>query len=226
MKILIQKSKYFFLGIFLFAGIPLLSWGLGDFRTYFSSFYRFAYTVLMIFLTLLVVFFVPNEGRGEGEGVKLLQRQKLAILYLQMISFLFVILSPISDRHNFLTLTDIPSLRYLGLAFTFIGYFLMNWSVKALGKQFSINVTIQKDHELITNGPYRVIRHPRYLGLLIFFTGISLVFRSWISLVFVFLTTLVILWRIGDEEKLMQNEFLEKWNAYAQKTWRLIPFLY
>jgi protein-S-isoprenylcysteine O-methyltransferase Ste14 len=78
----------------------------------------------------------------------------------------------------------------------------------------------------VTDGLYQYLRHPRYLGILLFTIGISLVFRSWLTLIFVMAMTLVLLWRIHDEEALMREEFKADWESYSQKTWRLIPFVY
>jgi protein-S-isoprenylcysteine O-methyltransferase Ste14 len=114
----------------------------------------------------------------------------------------------------------------VGLILSLSGFLLMNWSVIILGKQFSVDVTIQDNHKLITNGSYKYIRHPRYSGIIVFFTGISLIFLSWISLIIVLLLILVLLWRIGDEEKLMQLEFNKDWEAYKKRTFSLIPYIY
>jgi protein-S-isoprenylcysteine O-methyltransferase Ste14 len=65
----------------------------------------------------------------------------------------------------------------------------------------------------VTGGPYR---YPRYLGIIVFTTGISLVFRSWLALI----------WRIRDEEALMQRSFGKDWEAYSRRSWRLIPLVY
>ena len=97
---------------------------------------------------------------------------------------------------------------------------------EALAKQFSIEVTLQIDHKLIQSGPYKVIRHPRYLGILVFFTGISLTFRSLLGIMLVMVLAAVLVWRVFAEEKMMHQEFGKEWEAYRAKTWRLIPYLF
>lgn len=103
---------------------------------------------------------------------------------------------------------------------------MMNWSEASLGKQFSIQVTVQENHQLVTDGPYRFLRHPRYLGIIMFNLGIALVYRSWMAMILVAALTLVLLWRIHDEESLMHQEFGADWDVYARKSWHLIPFVY
>ncbi len=226
MRNALRKLSLFIVGALLFTGVPMIAWGLNDVPGYFSNIHRTLYTALMTMATLLTVLFVPNQGRGSGEGVKLVARQKLTVLYLQIVSVLFVVLSPISDRRGLLALADEPAIRTIGLVLAFSGYFFMNWAIVVLGKQFSVNVTIQKDHELITKGPYRLIRHPRYLGIIFFFSGIALVFRSLLSAILVVMTVAALCWRIADEEKLMQDEFEGAWEDYKKRSWRLIPHIY
>jgi protein-S-isoprenylcysteine O-methyltransferase Ste14 len=95
-----------------------------------------------------------------------------------------------------------------------------------LGRQFSVQVTLQKDHRLVTGGPYQVLRHPRYLGIILFNVGIALIFHSWLALLLVAALALVLLWRIHDEEAFMQQAFGTQWEAYARQSWRLVPFIY
>ena len=94
---------------------------------------------------------------------------------------------------------------------------LIIWSGLALGRLYSPEVTIQKDHHLVTDGPYRLIRHPRYVGGIIQGIGLSLLFRSWIGLVLTCLFVAIILFRIKDEEALMSKEFGQEWETYCQK---------
>jgi protein-S-isoprenylcysteine O-methyltransferase Ste14 len=87
-------------------------------------------------------------------------------------------------------------------------------------------VTIQEDHKLITTGPYSYIRHPRYLGIILLLSGMSLVFRSWMAFIFALASVLVLIWRIRDEENLMHQEFTDTWEQYTKRSWRLIPYIY
>jgi len=53
-----------------------------------------------------------------------------------------------------------------------------------------------------------------------------LVYRSWLGLILVTVLAGVLAWRIHDEEELMHSEFGTTWEAYARRTWRLVPFVY
>jgi len=221
-----RKLRSLTAGLFLFCGLPLLGWGIFHMGAFFDNFARTLYMILMAIATLLVVILVPEEGRSRGEGTQPVSRQKWAVRYLQVIALFVVIAGPYFDRHEILILRESDFLRGFGIGIGLVGYFFMNWAVIALGRQFSTDVTLQDGHQLITSGPYRRIRHPRYLGILIFLAGLSLTFRSLVSLLSVIVTFGVIVWRIHDEENLMEHQFSRQWTEYKLKTKALIPFLF
>ncbi|MDT3738839.1 MAG: isoprenylcysteine carboxylmethyltransferase family protein [Candidatus Kapabacteria bacterium] len=223
-----KKIISFLVGIVIFVLLPILGWGISDLDGYFGNFYRMAFLVIMTFSTFLVVIFVPNEGRGFGDGdkKKLVKRQKFTILTLQIVPILIMIFSPYFDRYSIFTFSDNDYIRLIGLLFSIIGFFFMNWSIIVLGKHFSLNVTIQDNHKLIKNCPYGIIRHPRYLGIIVFIVGIPITFVSIIPLILDLFVIGVILWRIKDEEELLRIEFKDEWDEYKKSTYSLIPFIY
>jgi protein-S-isoprenylcysteine O-methyltransferase Ste14 len=222
----LKKLISFLFGLIIFSGLPLIGWGLNDIPGFMQNPYRLAFIMMMAILSVFVVIFVPNEGRSQGEGKKLVKRQKLSLLALQVVPILIIILSPLFDHRGIGLFKENSIIRLAGLVLAFLGFILMNWSVMTLGRQFSVDVTIQEHHKLITSGPYKYIRHPRYLGIIIFFMGISLVFLSRISIIILILLLFVLLWRIKDEEKLMYHEFKKDWEDYERRTFALVPFIY
>jgi protein-S-isoprenylcysteine O-methyltransferase Ste14 len=213
-------------GIFLFAGLPLIGWGIFDLPGYFSNPARTAYIAIVVLMQIAIVLAFPDIGRQGTVGKTSVQRQRLAIVLLQVLSLAIVVLAPFSDRRGIGTFSSLDWLRYLGLGIFVVSFVIMNWAEIALGKYFSIQVTVQEDHRLLTNGVFAYIRNPRYLGIILNNIGISLIFRSWLALVLTVALTAVLIWRIHDEEALMSAEFGESWAAYRSHTWRLLPFIY
>ena len=90
--------------------------------------------------------------------------------------------------------------------------------VFVLGRRFSGLVAIQEGHELVTDGLYRVIRHPSYLGLLLALFGWDLIFRSAIGVVVSLLLLPPLVARMNSEEALLQSEFGERYSDYRRVT--------
>ena len=221
-----RKVICFLVGVLAFFVLPLLSWGISDISVFFGNRCRLLYAVFMVFASLLVVLFVPNEGRGVGKGDQTLERARWSLPAIQVLTLVLLLVPPYLDRHQIGVFPRGEALRIAGLLLVVAGFFLMNWSVVALGRQFSVAVTVQRGHRLVTEGPYRVIRHPRYLGILVFLTGVTLVFSAWVTLGAVLLLSWVLLRRIRVEEDLMRATFQAEWDEYQKRTYCLIPWIY
>jgi protein-S-isoprenylcysteine O-methyltransferase Ste14 len=214
------------IGVAIFVGLPLVGWGLTDIQGFLDNPARVGYVVLVVLLQLFVVIRLPEVGSRRSQRKKILPRERLTLVPLQVLPLAIVIAAPYSDRRDIAVLGQVEAIRYFGLALFALGFSGMHWAEASLDKQFSVYVTLQEDHKLVTDGVYRYLRHPRYLGIITFTTGISLVFRSWLALLLVAALILVLLWRIRGEEALMHRVFGAEWEAYSQRSWRLIPFVY
>src|SRR5207245_8681126 len=93
-----------------------------------------------------------------------------------------------------------------GLIITAIGGFVRVATVFELGHRFSIFVALQPDHRLKTDGFYRFVRHPCYLGALLAMAGWALVFRSTIGLLFTESRSVPIIARVRGEEEFLVRE--------------------
>lgn len=214
------------LGLLLFVGLPIVGWGISDIAGFFRQPARLYYVISFVTVQIVLVILIPGIGQNRGEGHKTVGRQRIAVLFLQLIPLALVIIAPWSDHQEIATIGASVYTRYLGLVLFLIGFVGMHWAEAVIDRQFSVQVTIQDNHQLITHGPYRFIRHPRYLGILLFTSGIALIFRSWIGLLLSGVLLIVLFWRIHDEESLMQQEFGIAWENYTSKSWRMIPFVY
>ena len=106
----------------------------------------------------------------------------------------------------------------LGLAFSV-------WARVYLGRNWSATVTVKEDHELIRSGPYSLVRHPIYTGLLLGFIGTAIVRGEWRGVLAV-LIVFVALWRkLRLEERWMNETFGEEYRRYREHSAALIPYL-
>lgn len=225
-KTISKKIIAFCIGTIIFVLLPIIARSVQDIRWYLSNIERLLYIIIMVIANILVVIIIPNQGKGVGEGEKPMKRHRISLLALQIIPLLILIISPISDRHQIYILGEHEWIRTIGIAFVVIGFIIMNWSAYILDKQFSTDVTIQKEHTLITSGPYKSIRHPRYLGIIVFFLGVAWVFHTILWGLLVLVLSGFLLWRIYDEEKIMEKTFKKQWEIYTKKTWKLFPYIW
>lgn len=100
------------------------------------------------------------------------------------------------------------------------------WARAVLGRNWSGIVTLKEGHELIVRGPYRLVRHPIYTGLLTMLTG-TVMYQGHlggiIGLVFVFVS----LWiKLTDEEQLMLQQFPDQYSVYRERVSTIIPYVF
>ena len=112
----------------------------------------------------------------------------------------------------------------LGLAVVLAGVALRDWAIVSLGRYFRREVTIEPGQRIVRRGPYRVLRHPSYAGLLLVFTGFGLTFGSWVSAAVVLLIVFAgMLPRIRVEERALAQAFGAEYADYANSTARVLP---
>ncbi len=113
-----------------------------------------------------------------------------------------------------------------GAAITACGLLFSVWARRHLGKNWSQAVTLKEGHELITSGPYALVRHPIYTGLLLGLAGSAVARGEWRGLLAVALV-FVALWRKSRlEEKWMRAQFGEPYEAYSQRVAALVPYIF
>jgi len=116
-------------------------------------------------------------------------------------------------------------LFWLGSFLTACGLLFTVWARLHLGKNWSGTITIKKGHELVTSGPYTLVRHPIYAGLLLAFLGSALALGDWRG-VLAFALAAGALWRkLRIEERWMRQKFGDAYEAYSRRVAALVPFI-
>ena len=115
-------------------------------------------------------------------------------------------------------------LRWLGVVPGVLSMALYAWSRQALGRQWSSYLQMRdSEHQLVTTGPYARIRHPIYLAMLAFLTGLTIIAANWLFVVFFFISLVDLALRIPKEEQMLIAAFEEEYVAYMKKTGRIFP---
>jgi protein-S-isoprenylcysteine O-methyltransferase Ste14 len=131
----------------------------------------------------------------------------------------------LSDPLNHRVIPHVEALAWTGVVLCVAGLAFCIWARFTLGRNWSGVVTLKGGHELITSGPYALVRHPIYTGLLTMFVATVIVLghvAGIIAMPFVFVS----LWiKLRHEEKLMLQQFPNEYLAYQQRVKRIIPFI-
>ncbi|MEO8003248.1 MAG: isoprenylcysteine carboxylmethyltransferase family protein [Arenimonas sp.] len=115
----------------------------------------------------------------------------------------------------------------IGVLLFFSGLLLRWFSIIYLGRFFTVNVAIAKDHRVIDSGPYRYIRHPSYTGALMAFLGFGICLSNIASILVILIpVTAAFLYRIRIEEAALGNALGNAYLEYSKRSKRLIPFIY
>ncbi len=113
-----------------------------------------------------------------------------------------------------------------GVALTVAGIVICFWARFFLGNNWSANVTVKQDHELVRSGPYAIVRHPIYCGLLLAMFGTAVHSGHCAGLLGVLMALFSWKWKSVQEEAFMQDQFGEHYTVYRRQVKALIPFIW
>lgn len=117
--------------------------------------------------------------------------------------------------------------QLLGLLLIVLGAGLFIGARRVLGKFYSGHVSVVESQSLVTDGPYRLIRHPAYAGYLLIALGLAIGYSSVSGLIAILgLLFPSVIYRIQVEEGLLAEHFGAQFNDYERKTRRLLPWIW
>jgi protein-S-isoprenylcysteine O-methyltransferase Ste14 len=115
----------------------------------------------------------------------------------------------------------------LGVLVGWLGLLLRWWSFVSLGKYFTVVVKTSEDQPVVERGPYRILRHPSYTGLLLAFAGVGLMLGNWVSAVgAVGLVLIALIYRLRIEERALSAALGDRYREFAASRARLIPYVW
>jgi protein-S-isoprenylcysteine O-methyltransferase Ste14 len=113
----------------------------------------------------------------------------------------------------------------LGLVLFALGLAFAIWARLHIGRNWGTPMSQKDDPELVTSGPYRLVRHPIYTGILVAGIGTA-VALSWTWLIFIALAGFYFIYSATVEERYLVQEFPETYPAYRRSTKMLVPFIF
>ncbi len=108
----------------------------------------------------------------------------------------------------------------------FLGVLVRQYAIAILGRFFSLSVEIAEDQKVVDKGPYRLVRHPSYTGVLITSIGLGLAVQSLGALLVLLLFFGISFgYRMYVEERTLLSALGQDYASYMKKTKRLVPFI-
>jgi len=177
----------------------------------------------MTYLVSEVLLTITRRSRGTGVRQ---DRSTLRMLWLViMISVTAGVYVAVHVRAARLPHGDLC--RLIALVLFATGIALRWWAIVTLGRFFTVDVQIAQDHELVERGPFRLVRHPSYTGVLLAFMGFALSLTNWAALLVIMLPiSAAFIRRINVEEQALSSALGELYLSYMRRTKRLVPGIY
>jgi protein-S-isoprenylcysteine O-methyltransferase Ste14 len=163
---------------------------------------------------------LAGEVSLEEEGSLILNLRRLFGLMLWLSSLVYLI------NPNWMAWSSLPLpswLRWLGAVLMVFCLPLIFWVFSSLDKNVTPTVVTREDHNLVTHGPYRWVRHPLYTVGFLLFTGLSLMAANWFIFTTLILGSFVLIERTSKEEELLTGRFGDEYRDYADHTGRFLP---
>ena len=188
---------------------------------------------IIILLNIIATFGANVTGakRGLKSTVSEIKEKPKTFLQkfppiLSMLSLVALILAVFQiGTLNYESFKDYNAIRYAGLIVYLVFSWIQVWSFKTLGDNYSQDIMIKKNHELVTKGPFKFIRHPQYLCQILLDLGATAATFSYILGFLALIEIPIYIMRASLEDKLLAKYFTEKFSDYKKKTGFMIPFI-
>ena len=188
------------------------------FRVVFGVFWTLFYVVRIYFLV---------KAKGAKISFTIHEKRDTLFAYIFGYSGISMFVYVVSTWFDFGHVPLPGWVRYLFGGGILIAYLILfSWSHHALGRNWSGFLDIHQDHSLVTSGPYRYVRHPMYSSWFLSSIGYFLLSANWfIATIYFAPLTLMYLYRVPLEERMMIENFGDPYREYMKNTGRLLPRL-
>jgi protein-S-isoprenylcysteine O-methyltransferase Ste14 len=180
-----------------------------------------------IFLFGLGVWFVIETRQALNRRSDATNTDRRSLLVLRACVAAGILLGALALRVMSASFPYNPIVTGVAVAAVWGGVGLRWWSFRTLGRYFTFTVMTSADQPIITTGPYRVLRHPSYTGLLLIISGIGLSFGNWLGFAALTLPTVIgLVNRINVEEAALSRASGSAYITFAAGRKRIIPFVW
>jgi protein-S-isoprenylcysteine O-methyltransferase Ste14 len=186
---------------------------------------------IIVGLNIIATFGANVSGAKKGLKSKIGATKEKPKTYLQRLP---VILSTLTLIGLIISVFQIGTLeykldynliRYIGLAVYLVFSWVQVWAFKSLGENYSQDILIKKDHQLVKKGPFRIVRHPQYLSQILIDLGGAAATLSFIVAPLAIVQIPFIIMRASLEDKLLAKYFTDEFMLYKKKSGFIFPFI-
>jgi protein-S-isoprenylcysteine O-methyltransferase Ste14 len=223
-KLLIPTLRTFLLGAIAFALLLFLpAWTLAYWQAWvFIAVFLGSANAIGLYLAIKDPELLERRKK-LGPAAEARMAQKIIISFL-LLGFIALLVFAVLD-HRFAWSPVPPLVSLVGDVLVALG-FLIDFFVLKENSYGASTIQTTKDQRVISTGPYALVRHPMYAGVLVMMIGVPLALGSWWALAVLALLLPMLMWRILDEEKMLKEE-LTGYVEYAHKVrYRLVPYLW
>jgi len=187
--------------------------------------------ITMILGYVLIAVFIVVEGRmRKTEAAKSWSGgafdRRSTLLNGAVFEFVFFA-PPLLDYFQFGLVGQVTTVGFTGLAIMLLGLSMRVWAARTLGEFYTRTLTVTENQRIIEGGPYKVVRHPGYLGIILLYTGFGVAAANWIATAAIAGFTLTAYaYRITREETMLIAAFGFRYEEYMARTRKIIPGIY
>jgi protein-S-isoprenylcysteine O-methyltransferase Ste14 len=187
--------------------------------------HRTAFLALLVLTLIVAGYHRLQAHRGgavsrKGEGFWLFLVIRLSgVAMLLCVLLLFVAPSWVAFAR--LAISDLA--RWSGAGLGLVSIAFLGWTLHTLGKNLTDTVATRKVHTLVTKGPYRFVRHPFYVALIMLATSFTLLAANWLLMLCGAITFVLLMIRAPIEERMLEERFGDAYREYRSRTGAVVP---
>jgi protein-S-isoprenylcysteine O-methyltransferase len=183
--------------------------------------------------SLLVSFLVLQRIMRRGEQSRSLQAPPADRGSTRLVGAAFglglltLTAAPVLNAYGVAAMDSWPAVGWVGVAVMVGGLAVRLWSQAVLGRYYTSTLRHADDQPVLASGPYRLLRHPGYGGMLLAWLGAGLATANWAAaLALALLMVVAYSYRIAAEEAMLVAAFGDRYREHMARTWRLVPYVY
>ena len=185
-----------------------------------------AYVVIGLFLAIEQYARIGKEARSLEKRPSDRGSTNLLVAAF-LITCLGLLTAPALNYFQIGRLTTGMFIGWVGIAISLLGIALRLWAYRTLGRYYTRTLRVSEHQPIVRQGPYSLIRHPGYAGVILMWLGAALATTNWITIA---VTTVAMLaayhYRIQAEENMLTTAMGKEFGEYRAHTRKLIPFVY